>query len=103
MYGAQYSEYHSVNQQARVSLFLYFSKLTIVLLFFIIWEELFPNIVLSTLDPAYNLTIQNAAVSTKSLKIIMIFVTIGAPFLITCTVFVFYTFKGKVKLNETGY
>ncbi|XCI75906.1 MAG: cytochrome d ubiquinol oxidase subunit II [Flavobacteriales bacterium] len=65
--------------------------------------ELFPNIVLSTLDPVYNLTIENDASSTKSLKIIMMFVLIGAILVIAYTVFAFYIFRGKISLDKISY
>ncbi|WP_044171939.1 cytochrome d ubiquinol oxidase subunit II [Flectobacillus major] len=64
---------------------------------------LFPNIVLSTLDPAFHITVHNGASTNKSLKIMLTFAAIGVPLVATYTGFVFWTFRGKVKLDETSY
>jgi len=58
---------------------------------------------LSTLDDSYNLTVQNAASSKKSLNIMLIVAAIGVPLVALYTTFVFWTFKGKVKLDEMSY
>jgi cytochrome bd ubiquinol oxidase subunit II len=65
--------------------------------------DLYPTILLSTIDSAYSLTIANSAASQKSLGIILTFVLIGAPLVLIYTVFLFKTFKGKVVLDETSY
>jgi len=64
---------------------------------------LFPNIILSSIDPAYNITVYNGASTDKSLKIILTFAAIGVPLVATYTTFVFWTFRGKVKLDDTSY
>ena len=79
------------------------SSLTIILLFLIVAVELYPNLLLSSLSPEYNLRIENASASIKSLKTMLIFVIIGFPLVISYTAFVFYTFRGKVKLEEESY
>jgi cytochrome d ubiquinol oxidase subunit II len=60
-------------------------------------------LILSTLDPAYNLTIYNASSSEKSLEIMLIIAAIGTPLVLSYTVFVYRAFWGKVKLDETSY
>ncbi len=80
-----------------------FSALTISLLLVLVAIELYPNLLMSTIDPAYNITIYNAASSTKSLKIMLIMTAIGGPLVLGYTAFVYKTFKGKVKLDETSY
>ncbi len=80
-----------------------FSSLTVALLLVLVSIELYPVLVLSTIDPKYNLTIYNAASSEKSLKIMLTIAAIGAPLVVAYTGFVFWTFRGKVKLDETSY
>ncbi|HVI46854.1 MAG TPA: cytochrome d ubiquinol oxidase subunit II [Chitinophaga sp.] len=64
---------------------------------------LYPNIVISTTDPSYNVSIYQAASSVKSLKIMLLIAAIGTPLVIGYSVFVFWTFRGKVKLTEMSY
>lgn len=80
-----------------------FSTLTICLLLILVAIELYPNLLLSSIDSQYNIDIYNAASSLKSLKIMLLMVVIGGPLVISYTVFVYRTFKGKVKLDEHSY
>ncbi len=79
------------------------SALTVSLLLVLVAIGLYPNIVISTLSPSYNLTIHNAAASDKSLGIMLLFAVIGVPLVATYTTFVFWTFRGKVRLDEHSY
>ena len=81
----------------------FFSSLTIALLLVLVAVELYPNLLMSSIDPEYHINIYNSASSTKSLKIMMTFVAIGGPLVLGYTVFVYRTFKGKVRLDETSY
>ncbi len=80
-----------------------FSALSISFLLILVAIELFPIVILSTIDQAYNLTVYNAASSDKALGIMLTIVAIGGPLVIVYTVFVYRTFWGKVKLDETSY
>lgn len=80
-----------------------FSAITISLLLITVAIELYPNIILSTLNEANNITVYNSAASEKSLGIMLIFVAIGVPLVISYTTFVFWTFRGKVTIDETSY
>jgi cytochrome d ubiquinol oxidase subunit II len=64
---------------------------------------LFPNIVISTLNPSYHITVYNGSSTTKTLNILLTIAAIGVPIIATYTTFVFWTFRGKVKLDETSY
>jgi cytochrome bd ubiquinol oxidase subunit II len=64
---------------------------------------LYPNILISSIDSAYSLTIANSAASQKSLGIILTFVMIGAPLVLIYTLFLFKTFRGKVVLDDMSY
>jgi cytochrome bd ubiquinol oxidase subunit II len=81
----------------------FFSSLTISLLLILVAIGLYPNMLLSTVDPTYTIDIYNAASSTKSLKIMLTIAAIGTPLVLGYTLFVYLTFKGKVKLDETSY
>jgi cytochrome d ubiquinol oxidase subunit II len=80
-----------------------FSALTVSLLLVLVAIELYPVLILSTSDEMYNITVYNAASSQKSLGIMLTISAIGAPLVLTYTVFVYKTFWGKVKLDETSY
>jgi len=79
------------------------SALTSALLLITVTINIFPNIVLSTINPAFNITIYNGASSQKSLGIMLTIAAIGVPLVAAYTTFVFWTFRGKVKLDETSY
>jgi cytochrome bd ubiquinol oxidase subunit II len=89
--------------QQRYRLAFFSSAVVISLLLVIVAVELYPNMVISTIDPAYSLTVKNASSSEKSLGIMLVFAAIGVPLVAIYTSFVFYTFKGKVKLDELSY
>lgn len=81
----------------------FFSALSVSLLLILVAIPLYPNIIISTSDPAHSLTVYNSAASTKSLKIMLTFAAIGVPLVIAYTTFVFWTFRGKVKMDEMSY
>ncbi|MBK5202957.1 MAG: cytochrome d ubiquinol oxidase subunit II [Prolixibacteraceae bacterium] len=80
-----------------------FSSLTICLLLIIAGINFYQTLLLSTIDDKYSLSIYNAASSEKTLKIMLIMVAIGSPLVIAYTIFVYRTFRGKVKIEETSY
>jgi cytochrome d ubiquinol oxidase subunit II len=80
-----------------------FSSLTISLMMVLVAVELYPVLLHSTIDPSYQITVYNAASSTKSLRIMLTIAAIGAPLVLGYTFFVYRTFRGKVQLDETSY
>lgn len=80
-----------------------FSALTVSFLLVLVAIELYPVLILSTLNEANNITIYNAASSEKALEIMLTISAIGGPLVLAYTVFVYKTFWGKVKLDETSY
>lgn len=80
-----------------------FSSLSMALLLILVATELYPVLLPSTLNPAWNITVYNAASSDKTLGIMLVMVAIGAPLVMAYTVFVYRTFRGKVQLDETSY
>jgi len=79
------------------------STLTISILLIMVALEVFPYLLYSPQIPANSITVYNAASSTKTMKILLIMALIGTPMVGVYTSFVFWTFKGKVKLDEMSY
>jgi cytochrome d ubiquinol oxidase subunit II len=79
------------------------STLTIATLLMMVALEVFPYLVYSPQAPGNSITVANAASSTKTMKILLIIALIGTPLVGLYTTFVFWTFKGKVKLDEMSY
>ena len=82
---------------------LIFSSLTMSLLLILVALHLYPTLLISTINPEYSVTIYNAASSQKSLGIMLTIVAIGAPLLGAYFFFLYKTFNGKVKLDDTSY
>lgn len=79
------------------------SSVTIASLLIMVAIEVFPNLLYATNVPGNSITIQNAASSPKTMKILLLIAGIGTPLVAVYTGFVFWTFKGKVKLDEMSY
>lgn len=75
----------------------------IALLLFSAAAGLYPNLLISTIDPAYNLTIFNAASEQRTLVVMLVIAVIGMPFVVLYTAGVYYVFRGKVKLTPQSY
>lgn len=82
---------------------LVFSSLTMAFLLILVALQLYPTLLISTIDPKYSVTIYNAASSQKSLGIMLTIVAIGAPLLGAYFFFLYRTFNGKVELDDTSY
>lgn len=82
---------------------LVFSSLTMAFLLMLVAFQLYPVLLPSTIDPSYSVTIYNAASSEKSLGIMLTMVVVGAPLLLGYLAFLYKTFNGKVKLDDTSY
>ncbi len=79
------------------------SAITIASLLIMVALEVFPNLLYATNDAANSITVDNGASSVKTMKILLIIAAIGTPLVGIYTGFVFWTFKGKVKLDDTSY
>ena len=79
------------------------SSITIAMLLIMVASEVFPYLLYSTEDTRNSITVHNAAASIKTMRILLIIALIGTPLAAIYTSFVFWTFKGKVKLDETSY
>jgi len=82
---------------------LIFSSLTMAFLLMLVAFQLYPVLLPSKISPEYSVTIYNAASSQKSLGIMLTIVAIGSPLLAGYFLFLYKTFHGKVKLDDTSY
>jgi cytochrome d ubiquinol oxidase subunit II len=88
----------------RKYLFAFLSSAVVIsVLLIIVSLELYPTIIYSPVNPENSLTVYNSASSSKTLGIMLTVAAIGVPLVAAYTTFVFWTFKGKVKLDETSY
>lgn len=76
---------------------------TIAAFNFLFAVALFPNLVISSADPAFSLTVFNASASAKTLGIMTLFAAIGIPFVAAYTAVIYWTFRGKVQLGKMSY
>ena len=76
---------------------------TIMGLVFDFGMALFPNLVVSSLDPSFSLTIRNASSSEATLALMRNIAFLGTPFVLTYTVIVYWVFRGKTKLDDFSY
>jgi len=64
---------------------------------------LYPDLLVSTTSPEYNLTIVNAAAAPNTLQVALAIAIIGMPFVLLYTAGVYYIFRGPTRLDEHGY
>ncbi|ACF13395.1 cytochrome d ubiquinol oxidase, subunit II [Chloroherpeton thalassium ATCC 35110] len=79
------------------------SACTIAALVFLFAVGVFPNMITSSLDPAYSLTIYNAASSEKTLFTMLIMALIGMPLVLSYTISIYWVFRGKTTITKHGY
>jgi cytochrome d ubiquinol oxidase subunit II len=79
------------------------SSCTIAALTFLFGFALFPNLIVSTLNPDWSLTIYNAASSVKTLGIMRTIAFLGMPFVLAYTVIIYWIFRGKVEIGKFSY
>jgi cytochrome d ubiquinol oxidase subunit II len=60
---------------------------------------LFPNLVPALNNPQWSLTVVNASSSTLTLTVMLILALLGMPIVIGYTIWIYRTFRGKVKLD----
>ena len=65
--------------------------------------EMYPNLVLSNPAAENSLSIQTAASSPKTLGIMLAIALMGIPVVLAYTVSIYWTFRGKVKLDRMSY
>jgi len=83
-----------------------FSALFIITLFFSGVIGIYPNLIPSSIDPKYSLTIFNSSSSTYTLKIMTIVVILFVPIVLFYQAWTYKTFMYKItekELKEEGY
>jgi cytochrome d ubiquinol oxidase subunit II len=79
------------------------SVCSIVALVCLLGAALYPHLLTSNPNPEHGLTIYNAASSSKTHGIMLLIVFIGIPAVLAYTGLVYWTFRGKVTLDEHSY
>ena len=87
----------------REAIALGLSGTTIALVIIAVGAGLYPNLLVSTTDPAFSMTTTNASSADNTLTILLIVAIIGIPFVLTYTSGVYYIFRGKVHLSHDSY
>ena len=64
---------------------------------------LYPNLLKSSTNPAFSMTVTNASAENYTLTVMLVVAIIGIPFVLLYTGGVQYLFSGKVKLTESSY
>jgi cytochrome d ubiquinol oxidase subunit II len=64
---------------------------------------LYPNLVPALDAPERSLTIASAASSDLTLSVMLGITLVGVPIVLAYTVFIYWRFRGKVRLDEEGY
>jgi cytochrome d ubiquinol oxidase subunit II len=72
-------------------------------LLFLFGIGVYPNLIVSSLGPEFNLTIYNAASSQKTLGIMLIIAILGMPCVVAYTASIYWIFRGKVKIDNFSY
>jgi cytochrome d ubiquinol oxidase subunit II len=76
---------------------------TMVLLMALFGIGMYPDMIYSSPNPEYSLTIYNAASSPKTQQIMLIIAVIGMPVVVAYTISIYWIFRGKVKLDAHSY
>jgi len=74
-------------------------SLTIVLATVMVFTGLYPRILISSLDPAFSLTITNAASSPYTLKVMSIVAAIFIPIVLLYQIWTYWIFRKRVETN----
>ncbi len=59
-----------------------------------------PNLLVSSLDPTWSITIQNAASTRATLLTMFVVVVVGIPFVLLYTAITYWTFRGTVSVED---
>lgn len=90
-------------QKERYFVAFFSSAAMIALLILAAAAGLFPNLLISTINEANNLTIYNAAAAANTLQVMLVMAVIGMPWVILYTAGVYYIFRGRVKVGSGSY
>jgi len=77
-----------------------FMGLTIALTVVMVFGALYPNVLPSTLNPAWNLTIHNASSSPYTLKVMSIVALIFVPIVLVYQSWTYYVFRKRIGVKS---
>ncbi len=64
---------------------------------------MYPNLLISSINSDYNLTLSNAASQSNTLTVILVVAIVGIPLVLLYTAGVYYFFRGKTVLEPDSY
>ncbi len=79
------------------------SSCSIAALLCLLGAATYPNLLISSSDPAWSLDIYKAASSPKTLRIMQIIALIGMPLVLAYTILIHWVFRGKVRIGKSSY
>lgn len=79
------------------------SATMIALLLGAIASGMYPVMLRSTTNSAYDLTVQNASAANETLMVMFVIALMGLPFVLLYTAGVYFFFRGKVELDDESY
>ena len=65
-----------------------------------IFVDLYPNVMVSSTNPAYNLTVHNTASGAYSLKVMTVVVILFLPFVLAYQTWTYYVFRRRVRRQD---
>lgn len=90
-------------KQGRHGLAFLCTLITIALLFSLFGIGYFPNLLVSSLNPNFSLTLFNASASATTLTVALIIALIGLPAVFAYGAVIYHTFRGKTRLHDHSY
>ena len=79
------------------------SSCTIAALILLFALGIFPNMMVSNISPFFNLDIYNGASTAYTLKNMLIVAIIGFPFVLSYTIAIYWTYRGKTVIDDHSY
>ena len=79
------------------------SVLAILAVTVMVFATMFPNVMISTLNPLWSLTVYNACSSPYTLKIMTIVALTLVPIVLLCQAWTFWVFRKRVTKNDLHY
>ncbi len=76
------------------------TALTIVFVVATVFSGLYPNVMISSIEPAFNLTVYNASSSAYTLKVMTIVTLILIPFVLVYQAWSYYIFRQRISSKE---
>ena len=64
---------------------------------------MFPNLLISSINDSYNLTVDNSASASNTLTVMLVVAAIGMPLVLVYTAGIYYFFRGKTALGPDSY